>query len=261
MSPGALGRPKGSDTLKVAKSPLIDELVAACSVARGGLDLLASQRNRVVEDAFFRAAAAMETFLSEWLVRCLALDASSFRRTYEERAANEALTHLEGQWEPSERLWKAAKRRATVRVELPILKTQRLLDARILLNAIDDNITIRGSADLVKLAQDYLSEPYTKRPEKLGGRRAAVLDATIAIRNVLAHRSERSIDRMNRCLRSNKLPTALGRQQQDVSATGVGYYLQAKAGAKCRFELYFETLGEVANGLAPTRGRPRVIAP
>jgi hypothetical protein len=212
--------------------------VVACATARNGLSLAARQRDRVVEDAFFRAAASLETFLTEWLVRCLSIDASVFRATYESRASNWAKDRLERECEPSERFCKRRKRKAAIRVDLPILKTHSLEDTRACLDAIDDNVSIRGTTDLVVAARDYLVAPCAKPPQNLGAQRAAVLDATVAVRNVLAHRSPLAGTRMNECLRSSKMPVALRRERHDVRAAGVGYYLQAKAGGRCRFERY-----------------------
>ena len=261
MAGRARGRPTPQQSLGVAKDPFIDELVAACSTARNGLTLPAQERDRVVEDAFFRAAAALETFLSEWLVRCLSFDASAFQATYESRAANWAVNELRSRWEPSERLWKGRGTSAAVTVAIPISKKHSLEETRTLLGTVDDNVSIRRMEDLVRLARDYLVDPYARRPRNLGPQRSAVLDATVAIRNVLAHRSARASEQMNRCLRSSNLPPGLRRQQRAVSSSGVGYYLQATVAGQPRFERYLELLAGISHRLAPTRGRNKAICP
>lgn len=253
------GRPTPQQALRVAKDPFIDELVAACTTARNGLELPAQERDRVVEDAFFRAAAALETFLSEWLVRCLSFDASAFQTTYEMRAANWTVGQLNSSWQPSDRLWKERGRSVAVTVHLPISKKHSLEETRALLGAVDDNVTIRSTADLIRLAKEYLVDPYARRPRNLGPQCSAVLDATVAIRNVLTHRSPRATDQMNACLRSSNLPSGLRRQHRAVSSTGVGYYLQATAVGRPRFERYLELLSEIGHRLAPTRGQKKII--
>lgn len=255
------GRPTPQQALAVAKDPFIYELVAACSTARNGLELSARERDRVVEDAFFRAAAALETFLSEWLVRCLSFDASAFRRTYEMKAANWAVNQLNTGWEPSDRLWKERGGSVSVTIHLPISKKHSLEETRTLLGAVDDNVTIRRTEDLIRLAKEYLVDRYARRSRDLGPQCSAVLDATVAIRNVLAHRSARATEQMNRCLRSSNLPSSLRRQHRAVSSTGVGYYLQAAAAGRPRFERYLELLAEIGHRLAPTRGRKKTICP
>jgi hypothetical protein len=259
MAGRARGRPTPQQALGVAKDPFIDELIAACSTARNALGLPAQERDRVVEDAYFRAAAALETFLSEWLVRCLSFDATAFRATYASRAANWAASELNSRWEPSERLWKERGRSVAIAVEVPMSKKHSLQETRTLLGAVDDNLTIRSTEDLVRLARDYLVDPYARRPGNLGPQRSAVLDATVAIRNVLVHRSARATEQMNRCLRSSNLPSRLRRQQRAVSSSGVGYYLQATVAGRTRFELYLELLAEISHRLAPTRGRNKAI--
>jgi hypothetical protein len=261
MARGA-GRPTPQQSLAVAKEPFINELVAACRTARSGLELSpAAERDRVVEDAFFRAAAGLETFLSEWLVRCLSFDASTFQRTYANRAGNWVGDQLRAGWAPAERVLGVEHGSVTVTVHLGISKKHSLEAARTLLGAVDDNVPIRGTEDLVRTARDCLVDRYARRPRDLGPHCSAVLDATVAIRNVLAHRSPRATDQMNRCLRSSNLPASLRRQTRAVRSSGVGYYLQAARGGRPRFEWYLELLGETGHRLAPTRGRPKIICP
>jgi hypothetical protein len=189
VAPRRQGRPTEAEALSVAKGPLIDELVAACATARNGLERPARERDRQIEDAFFRAAAALETFLSEWLVRCVSFDAGHFRATFEQRAANWATAQLNNGFEPRDRLWKRRDADVAVTVHLPILKKQSLEESRALLGAENDNVSIRSISDLIQLADAYLAEKYARRPRQLGGERATILDATISMRNVLAHRS------------------------------------------------------------------------
>jgi hypothetical protein len=257
--PRGRGRPTPQQSLAVAKEPFIDALVAACTTARNALDQPAAERDRQVEDAFFRAAAALETFLSEWIMRCLSFDASSFRTTSETRAANWADAELNARYEPRDRLWRNRDAQISVTVELPIHKKHSLDETRALLGAVDDNVSIRGTAELIITARDTLVASYARRPRQLGSARSAILDATIAIRNVIAHRSERATAQMNKQLASKKLPHALRRGSRLVRASGVGYHLQATAGGRPRFETYFEELAEIGHTLAPTRGRKKVI--
>jgi hypothetical protein len=77
----------------------------------------------------------------------------------------------------------------------------------------------------------------------------AVLDATLAIRNVLAHRSPRAQARLRAKLGSQQLPAAL--RSQTVTAGRVGRYLQAEQLGHPRFRHYFERLAEMAAKLAP----------
>jgi hypothetical protein len=255
------GKPTPPQSLGVAKEPFITTLIGAAATAKNGLDQPAAERDVQVEDAFFRAAVALENFLSEWLVRCLSFDASVFRATYEKRAADWAVKELEDSYEPSGRLWKDSGATIRLEVELPVLKKHSLDATRVLLNAVDDNVPIRGTKHLVKVARDYLIDKYARRPTNLTRDRQAILDATIAIRNVVAHRSDRAAKQMNERLASGDLPSPLRRGSNRVSASKVGYHLQAATDDRPRFERYFEELAEIAHTLAPTRGRRRTICP
>jgi hypothetical protein len=260
--PRRRGRPTPQQSLAVAKGPFIDTLVGAAATARDGLTReAADERDRQVEDAFFRAAAALETFLSEWLVRCVSFNATTFRANYEARAANAARQALDASFEPSGRLWRRRGATVTVEVAIPIAKKHSLDETRALLGALDDNVPIRDTEALVRTARDFLPERYARRARNLGRHHAGILDATIAIRNVIAHRSDRAASLMNDRLASTRLPRHLRRGERRVSASKVGYHLQANAGGRPRFEWYFEELAAVAHALAPTRGRKKKICP
>jgi hypothetical protein len=252
--------PTPEESLAVAKRPFIDTLIGTALAAHNGLEQSAPVRDLQVEDAFFRAAVALETFLSEWLVRCLSFDASVFRATYEGRAANWAKRELET-FEPSDRLWKARGAAIAVKVELPISKKHDLDETRSLLGAEDENVSIPGTKALIEDAKAYVVEPYARRPRSLSQESKAILDATVAIRNVIAHRSTRATERMNQKLGSKKLPAPLQRGSRKVTAPKVGYHLQATSHGRPRFEWYFEGLAEIGHALAPTRGRPKRFCP
>jgi hypothetical protein len=112
------GRPSENVSLLISREPLIEELQAACRAGHLALAMHAAERNRQLEDTFFRAAASLEGFLSDWFVRCLSFDADRFGETFELRAQNHATDALNA-WNPSSRLWKRRGRQPFVTVGLP----------------------------------------------------------------------------------------------------------------------------------------------
>jgi hypothetical protein len=80
--------------LSIAKLPFLDELSEACAACDRAQTLAADHRNRQVEDAFFRAAVALETFMSEWLVRCLSFDAAHLQQKAENEPWRTGLSGL-----------------------------------------------------------------------------------------------------------------------------------------------------------------------
>lgn len=256
------GRPTERESLGIAKTPFIEELIAACVTARAAAERPVRERDRQVEDAFFRAAAALQTFLSEWLVRTLSFDAAYFRSVHEQRAANWATSQLSSAaYPPKERLWTTA-RPAVVEVHLPIPRKLTLEEAARLLGAEADHVAIRNTAELVTRAKECLPDKYARRARELGRTNSAILDATIAVRNVLAHRSPRAAAAMNAQFELAAMPKALRRTgQRKVRTGGVGQYLVTHGGAAPRFETYLTGLADVAHCLAPTPGRNPTICP
>lgn len=112
------GRPTETESLRIAREPLIHELTTACASCRAALALPTRECNREVEDAFFRVAASLEGFISDWFVRCLSFDTGQFVATYERRAENQALAEL-GRWLPATRLWGRRGRAPAVGVTIP----------------------------------------------------------------------------------------------------------------------------------------------
>jgi hypothetical protein len=256
------GRPTKARELYLAKDPFLKALQDACHVADGAEGLPASERERQVEDAFFRAAVALEAFLSDWIARCLHLDTSRLAA----RARGEAVKHianeLSGAWTPENQILARtlADYRPTASIRMTLPKGVAVQKARRLLGVEDTNRSFATAAEFKEWVGRYLADPKAGAASSLGAADDAVLDATIAIRNVVAHRSRRSEERLAQALRSTALPNAL-RVQQRVTAAGVGRYLRVERGGRPRFKHYFERLANVANTLAPYRGRPRTICP
>ena len=77
-----------------------------------------------------------------------------------------------------------------------------------------------------------------------------LVDAAIAIRNVLAHRSERSVRNLNEKVAA--FATFPELHKPKVSRDGIGAYLRARtSAAEARLSVYARELGRVARVLAP----------
>jgi hypothetical protein len=215
----------------------------------------AAAQNRQIEDAFFRAAASLEAFLTEWIVRCLASDSSTFAADCEARATNHASGEL-ARWPPAQRLWLRRNRVPTIQVAIPIDRRLSQVEAAAFLGWNDATRSFANARELEELASDYLIPRHAARIHGLSNARKRLLDVTFGIRNVLAHRSSRSVTEMNRRLTASALRTSLQRTGNRVTATGVGFYLRSDGGAgEPRFVAYYEELAEIAYVLAP--GGPR----
>jgi hypothetical protein len=253
-----MARPTDSAGLRTAREALVNELIAAARLARLAQEASTPERTQHVEDAFFRAAAALETFLSEWMIRCLSIDSTRFSATFRRRIEDQALTLLNRFYEPSKRLW-TKKAPPTIRVTIPVTKRNTLAASLSLLGRSEDNYPMRSAGQLRADANQYLIDVFAKRAGRLTGHQHAVLDATLAIRNVLAHRTPRAVHAMNSKLRASRLPASLRRSKNNVRASALGQYLCAKSAGRPRYEEYFLELGRIAHVLVPSRGRPRKI--
>jgi hypothetical protein len=244
------------------REQLVDELLASCLSARDGLAAATpSDRDRRVEDAFFRAAAALETFISEWMVRCLSIDSAQLRATYEARVGAEALRLLDQHYEPSKRLWRERKSNPTVAVTIGVKTRTSLKDAVSLTGAAEDNYSARAFHELNRDADAYLVVRFSKRVSACTTTQQGIFDATVAIRNALAHLSTRATKVMNERIKGGRLPAPIRRKKHSITVGAIGSYLRADGGGDPRFETYLVELAKLAHTLVPTRGRPRNVCP
>lgn len=243
--------------LRVAKLPYLDELSAACAACDRAQSLATDQRNRQVEDAFFRAAVALETFLSEWLIRCLSFDASHLTSRAEKELSqwiSKEVGALEGR---TARRYRAYLTRRSSTLTIP--RRPSLTEALALLGSAGDVVGVGGSKDLEKKSSDNLIHTYAVRAKQLTARERAFLDATKKMRNALAHGSSGAVKAMNDALRSKSLPTTIQRGNYGIARTGIGGYLSAKPGDQRRYAIFLDQHARIADKLCKAQGRPRLI--
>lgn len=256
------GRPTKPRELWLAKDPFLKSLQDACHIAAGTADLSTTERERQVEDAFFRAAVSLETFLSDWTARCLHFDTSRLASATRDEAAAHVARQLNGDWKAENRILArtVAAYQPTSQVNVNLPKTIAVQKARALLGVENSNQSFVDSAQFKEWVGRYLAAPQARAVSDLNAADDAVLDATIAIRNVIAHRSKQSEGRLRTVLAGASLPSPL-RVEQTVTAAGIGRYLRVERQSRPRFKRYFERLASIANTLAPYQGRPRTICP
>ena len=256
------GRPTKRRELWIAKDAFLKVLHESCRVAYASRELTVEDQERQLEDGVFRAAVALETFLGDWFARCIHFDTSRVAA----RARDEVQKHLEhqlaGGWEPEQgilgRVITQYGPQLTVSVEVP--KSVSVSTARKLLGTETSNRSWKSAADLKEQVGRYLAHEQARRAvAKLGAAEDALLDATIAIRNVLAHRRPQSELQLREALSAQQLDQHL--RVTTITAAGVGRYLRTERGGRPRYRRYYEGLAEIANTLAPFVGKPRKICP
>jgi hypothetical protein len=242
----------------VAKIPFLDELTAACAACDRAQLLPADQRNRQVEDAFFRVAVAMETFLSEWLIRCVSFDSSHLHQRAEKEFDDWLKAQVNAVGGPNGRRYQAFLRRHSSSLSIP--KRPSLTEALSLLGSGGDVVGVTGSKDLEKKARDNLIRTYALRAMKLTVRQRAFLDATKKTRNALAHGSPGTLAAMNTVLKSGSLPLDVRRGTNGITRSGIGTYLSGKPKTQRRYAIYFNELARLSDDLCKSPGKPRIIS-
>lgn len=255
------GRPDKRRELWLAKDPYLKALQDACHLSTSSAGLSSTDHERQVEDSFFRAAVALEAFLNDWFARSLHFDTT--------RLAAAARDIVESHARESEKTWRPENQilarmldsyPARFEVALVVPKAVSAATARRLLGTESSNRSWKSSAEFKEWVGRYLShEPARRAARHLSATDDALLDATVAIRNVLAHRSPQSEEQLRFALDSSDLATNL--RVKTITAAGVGRYLQSDTPKGPRFRVYYEGLVAIANTLAPYVGRRRTICP
>lgn len=251
------GRPDNSRSLYLARKPYVTGLLGAAEAARAAqvLDPVSTRRD-LTEDAFLRAAVAMENFFTEWIVRCVAMDSTTLRTTLENKASNYLKAELP-RWRSLPEPYRSAMSAAAT---IPIPPTLSQEKVRELLGCETDNLSVHGVSDLHTYARENIADRRGVYLSKLTTGEAKVVDATIAIRNFLVHRTERARTQLNESLQAGGMPQALRRNANLGSGDSVGRYLCVKTPAgNYRFEELLEALRSVAVKLAPYPGAPTPI--
>lgn len=257
-----VGRPNKRRELWLAKDPFLKVLQDACHLSHGSRGLPVADQERQLEDSFFRAAVALETFLGDWFARCLHFDTSRVALRAREAVEKHLGQELSGGWTPEQKILARTIQHYVpqVSVKADVPKTVSTSTARKLLGTENSNRSWKDSADLKELVGRYLAhEAAHIAMKRLAAEDDALLDATIAIRNVLAHRSRQSEGQLRLALAAPDLHKNL--QVKTITAAGIGSYLRTPAGGSPRYGRYYLGLTDIANVLAPYVGKPRTICP
>jgi hypothetical protein len=256
------GRPTKRKELWIAKDPFLKVLQDACHLSYRAQGLPVSDQERQLEDSFFRAAVALETFLGDWFARCLHFDTSRVASRTRDEVEKHLNQEIAGGWEPDQKILARTLDHYTpqISVSLKAPKAVSVVTARQLLGTTDRNRSWKSAADFKEQVGRYLAhEPSRTATGKLSAEHDALLNATIALRNVLAHGSPDSERQLREALDADDLHADLRVKQ--ITSAGVGRYLRIQQGGHPRFRRYYLSLAGVANTLAPFVGKPRAICP
>lgn len=221
--------------LKIAFRSSLGDLLAFYA-ATEPLLALDSQRSFLVENSLLAAAVQWEGFISDLLVAYINRDSTRFA------------VHLKDALEQdlTEKQKTLFQRYSKFSIPAHLSKTdiEGLVDGR------GNNVTFSNFSALVDQSKRWLIEADAARFAGRTAKEKGIVNALIAVRNHLAHQSERSLRAMNDALAAGALhPTGLKRGQNNVHH--VGAYLKARvtAGNVTRLQVFLTELSSVANAL------------
>lgn len=208
------------------------------------IELGGSRRRKIVaEDVFLRMGVAWETYISDWFVAAINHDATRFRRVLERKMSD----WLKQQVAVSNYSRYASAFSAPT---LEMSRNPRVARVRELLDPGEGNVEFRSFEELQRRSRDHHVPRFVSRVEQLDGPGAEIIEATLAIRNTLAHRSIRAVKQMNTCVAS--FPSYPSLRKPTMSKDGIGTYLAADAGAgEARLLLFATELQRIAHILVP----------
>lgn len=198
--------------------------------------VLDSQRTFLAENSLLAAAVLWEGFISDLLVAYINRDATRF------------VTHLQDALKVGLTDKQATILRKYGRLSIP--KHLSKAEIQELVDGNGNNITFSNFGALVDQTKSWLVQVDADRFRNRSAKEKAVVNALIAVRNQLAHRSERSQRAMNEALSIGSLhPTGLRRGQRKINH--VGAYLKTKVTKKDvpRLEVFLTELQAIAAAL------------
>ncbi len=192
---------------------------------------------RATTDAFTRAAVAFEGFRSDWHIAAINTDSQAFRAMLTADAV--ALVKAGSYPTLASRL----------QIDLPLHPPLDLI--RELLAARGDHLSIRNYKHWKARVKLELTDPWSGKIDGLHNADRAVLNAVVALRNVLAHNSTRASETVDNALgKFLAADAALKRGTRKIRPSGVPSYLNAVTPAgPTRFEHYLTRLDGLAGAL------------
>ncbi|MFE8728945.1 hypothetical protein [Aeromonas hydrophila] len=202
-----------------------------------GKGITQKSRLHVVEYSFLAASILLEGFISDLFVAYINKKNAPFVAYVTTRMTIEATDEVS----------KRAIPFAAVDIgsHLTLEKIRQILDPR------DWNVSFATSADLKAKAGQWLDIPFKIHFTSLSTSHDALLEATKAVRNYLAHRSGASQTAMQAALAHNNLAAGFRRASNNVKSVGSFLDSTPPGGRQTRLKFYLDELQAIAQQLCP----------
>lgn len=179
------------------KNDFIDQLAALIGFYHAGFGAFSTDRDRstLTEQSLLTTAVLWEGFVSDMFIAYINRDATRFK------------AHLRASFDEHMKSAPKSQRvfEAFGALTFPAHLTKS--DVQTLADGIGNNVTFPNFAELEQRAKTWLVPNHANKFCGLPAQQKAVVNAVIALRNHIAHRSQRSLDAMNASLAEGALHT------------------------------------------------------
>jgi hypothetical protein len=229
--------------LRRTRQTFVEVLTSGEAAWQSSQSAPAERRKTVAEDIFLRFVVGWETFVSDWFIGGVNHDSFRYKQAFEQRMNN----WLQGEVQRVYGRYKVNFPRPT----LLLKRYPSLSEVRALLDHSEANIEFRTLQDLASRANQELTSTYANRVSALMNAGAdEVVDAALAIRNALAHRSRRAVREMNEGVAA--FPSYAELRKKRMSSAGIGTYLNARTpGGEARLAVFRREFERIAMILVP----------
>ena len=209
---------------------LSDFHTEACTALTGQ-----AQQSTLTENNLLAAAVAWEGFVSDMFIAYINRDATQFKQHVE----NSFTEHLRNSGTPE----RAFDKFGTMSFPAHLKKA----DVLALADNFGNNITFSNFKLLEEKAKSWLVEEHAEKFTRLTAQHKAVVNSVIALRNHIAHRSDRSLTAMNDTLAKGVL-TPLRIKRLGNRFHNVGAWLKSVpiGSTETRFTILMTQLDQIA---------------
>lgn len=194
-----------------------------------------TDKSTLTESSLLAAAVAWEGFVSDMFIAYINGDATRFKLHLKDSFD----THLKESSTPK----KVFEKYGSITFPKHLTKA----DVLELADSLGNNITFSNFALLEKKAGTWLIATHASKFKSISVQRKAVVNSIIALRNHIAHRSDRSLNAMNDSLNKSALTTT-GLKRGDNKFRNVGAWLKAipVGRQQTRFSIIMQILDDIA---------------
>lgn len=188
------------------------------------------------EIVFQQSYVIVESFLSAWFIGCINRDASVYLNFRE----NAILASVQDKYDARDRAWLIYSPPPHPSVG----------DLATLLDKEEKNITFKDYATMEDRAQMWLSANWANKISNTSVEMKANINASKAIRNCIAHRSQSSFSEMNRTLLNLPNTGSSALLRRDANAVSIiGAYLKTVQQGRTRVEIFLDEFEQFAGAL------------